>query len=570
MNNIKAFLFLILLVPLLVSFNTNHLNPQLEFGFKNPDQPLPVYMAISNAVSVNHWLHNKSFRFDSAGIVLANNNYNPVSISQFAIACYDQYQASNDKKYKTHFLNQVKYLTDKNNFHDKGDDGIAYPYLFKFHDLNPPWYSGLAQAEVISVLIRYYILTKDKKVIPLIKKIRNFLFLPLNKGGLLNTTAEGNIWIEEYPNSKQHLHVLNGFFITTIGVIEYCSVFPEDRYAEEIKQKCLVAIKKSIPFYETGSNWLTYDRGSKGSISSWYMKAQVLEMEQLFTLTNDSFFKKQSMIWSTYTFERPVDMPGCYLNYANLGTPVKHKGKAYVLSQDQSNILNRALIKKDTASGFKNTFINYGLTDNNQNTLLDLALKPEVNNATIEYSLNRIVPVGSVVFKLKSDSGTINLQKISYNNVDENAIQFVNLQGAVKKDGEVIYHFNPFIETDDLILHFNNKYKKAAQITEIKLTPFAGETSLPAHGYFVSEVMPVNSNKLSVVATFTSNQPYLICYRTSKDGKFAKQPWMASDSFFSPENKIKIGDGHCFLQYMIIFPLEGNKNILTDIAVKPE
>lgn len=568
MKYIKSLALLLLVMSLLVSFNTNHLNPLHDYGFEIPSQPLLKYNAITDAVSVNHWLHNKSFSFDSIGIIKANNNYNPVSISQFAIACYDQFQKTNDNRYKTYFLNQVKYLMDKKNYHDKGDDGIAYPYLFQFHDLKPPWYSGLAQAEVISVLIRYYLLTQDKKVIPVIKKVRDFLFLPLNKGGLLNTTAEGNIWIEEYPNSKQHLHVLNGFFITTIGIIEYCNVFPNDRYAEEVKQKCLTAIKKSIPFYETGSNWLTYDRGSKGSVSSWYMKAQVLEMKQLFLLTGDSFFKKQEIIWATYTFERPVDMPSCYLNYANLGTPVKRKGDEYVQTKDQSNILNRTLINKDSASGFKNTFINYGLTDNNPNTLFDLTLKKEVSTATLEYRLNIIVPVSSIIFKLKSDSGTVNLQKISYNNVAAKTIQNVKLQEPIKFGDEIIYRFDTFIETDDLILQFNDKYKKAAQITEIKLTPFAGETMLPAYGYFTSDVLPVNSNSIQVTATLTSKLPYLICYRTSKDGKFVKQPWQASDSFFSPENKIEIGDGHCFVQYMIIFPLDKNRNKLTAIEVK--
>ena len=133
---------------------------------------------------------------------------------------------------------------------------------------------------------------------------------------------------------------------------------------------------------------------------------------------------------------------------------------------------------------------------------------------------------------------------------------------------EIIYRFDTFIETDDLILQFNDKYKKAAQITEIKLTPFAGETMLPAYGYFTSDVLPVNSNSIQVTATLTSKLPYLICYRTSKDGKFVKQPWQASDSFFSPENKIEIGDGNCFVQYMIIFPLDKNRNKLTAIEVK--
>lgn len=567
MKLFKHFLVLLFLMSLLTSFNNNLFHPIIKFESNRETAGIKEFYSIDRAVSVNHWLQNKSFTFDTVGILKANNNYNPVSISQFALACYDHYIKTGDEKYKTHFLNQVNYLLDKKNFHDKGDDGIAYPYLFKFHDLQPPWYSGLAQGEVISVLIRYYSLTKDKKVLPVIKRIKDFMLLPLTKGGLLNTTAEGNTWIEEYPNSKQHLHVLNGFFITTIGLIEYCYIFPDDKQASDIKEKCLTAIKQSIPFYETGNNWLTYDRGSKGSVSSWYMKAQVLEMEHLFRLTQDPFFRKQSMIWATYTFERPLDMPSCYLNYANLGIPVKRVNNIFVQAEDRSNILTRNIVTNDTAIGFKTRFFGQYLLDNSNKTYFDLTLALANTKGQIQYKLSKNITVGSIIFKLINDTVNVNLEQVTCGSdsgkITKNISQFVKVASANK----VEYWFKSPIDINMLTLEFTNKKRPVAGITEIQLTPITEENELPVYGYFQSEILPVNSNNITVKASLNNQEPYLVCYRSSKDGKFIKQPWNVTDSFLSPESSVEINDGDCFVQFMVVFPMNKNKNRLLDVQV---
>ena len=104
----------------------------------------------------------------------------------------------------------------------------------------------MAEAEFISVLIRYYSLTKDENVLPLIIKTRNLLLTPEADGGLLSKTPEGNTWIEEYGGSKQERHVLNGFFVTVISLYEYCQLFPDDKEARVILNDCYESIKKSL------------------------------------------------------------------------------------------------------------------------------------------------------------------------------------------------------------------------------------------------------------------------------------------------------------------------------------
>jgi hypothetical protein len=94
----------------------------------------------------------------------------------------------------------------------------AYQFAWAGYGLASGWHSGLAQGQAISALIRYYYDTGDKSVLPLINELKNFLFLPQEKGGVLRTTPEGGIWFEEYPSDPPSF-VWNGNVSTILKPI---------------------------------------------------------------------------------------------------------------------------------------------------------------------------------------------------------------------------------------------------------------------------------------------------------------------------------------------------------------
>ncbi len=335
---------------------------------------------LSRCVTMAHWETNPDFTYDTSGIIMNKKTYHPVVVSQYALTCFDAYMKTKDEKIKTKFLNQVKYLINSRYYKEINDTTVGYPYTVNFHDLTAPWYSGLAQAEVLGVLVRYYYLTNDKSVLPLMVKIKNLVVLPVSKGGMMDTTAQGYVWIEEYPKSKQHLHVLNGFMVTVLLMDDYCRFFPGDTETRRIINDCIVSLKKSISYYDTGS-WLKYDRGtSSGNVNNWYMKAQVIEADQLYRLTKDDFFKKVSLLWSTYCYNKIVGFKGCIIDSVNFSVPmVMNADSSFNIQTRYYNKLNKDLVEKLSVNRIDTNKKAAVLIDNYDNTIFKI--KREKNQA---------------------------------------------------------------------------------------------------------------------------------------------------------------------------------------------
>ena len=78
--------------------------------------------------------------------------------------------------------------------------------------------------------------------------------------------------------------------------------------------------------------------------------------------------------------------------------------------------------------------------------------------------------------------------------------------------------------------------------------------NLLKYHYYVSKVSSVDNNNVAIKPQFSKNTHYLICYRTANDKNLNKIPWLVSRSFSYLETLLPIGDGHCYVQYMLIFP----------------
>jgi len=257
------------------------------------------YITLTNLkCSPKTWLDSKTMKFskDSVPTIKMKDKYviNPTTICQFAISCYDDYILNNNPISKNYFLKQVDYLTKNNT---KMADGIGFPYYFETQSLKPPWFSALAQGQAVSVFVRAFFLTKDSTYLALAKKSINYMISKF-PDGTLNYTSDSLVWLEEYPK-KTPSSVLNGYVFSIFGLIEYSKLFPEDTVVSKITRTCLNALKKGIPFYDTGK-WLIYDRERKSMVSYHYMGMQVNQMMQMYQTTKDTAFLNLYNKWEKY------------------------------------------------------------------------------------------------------------------------------------------------------------------------------------------------------------------------------------------------------------------------------
>lgn len=264
-------------------------------------QLLQEYSCITDRVDVSEMSASKTF--DKNGIILSKMKYHPLSIAQFGVLSYHAFKSTKDSTYYHDCINQVKYFKDTtkvNYVYEKR--GIGLPYNFNFWDLKAPWYSGMTQGYAISYLLRYYELTNDTNILPIVEKVAYVLLQKQEDGGTISKTKEGYTWIEEYPNSKKSPQVLNGYINGLIGLKEYTDFFPNDTLANRVLKETYTGLVNSLEYFDS-SKWSYYNRAKK-SLSNLYLRYQIYEMAQLYDIFNDEIFDNQMRIWSVLSYNK--------------------------------------------------------------------------------------------------------------------------------------------------------------------------------------------------------------------------------------------------------------------------
>ena len=108
--------------------------------------------------------------YDDRGIPMLNYHgdiglqYNPIAISQRGLGNYNLWLDSKNKQRYNNFIKSADWLVDnleKNNF---GENVWTHKFNWVYKEnLIDPWYSGLAQGQGMSVLVRAFIETNNSK-----------------------------------------------------------------------------------------------------------------------------------------------------------------------------------------------------------------------------------------------------------------------------------------------------------------------------------------------------------------------------------------------------------------------
>lgn len=266
-------------------------------------QKINEYSTFSKHFDNITYLNANNRAIASDGIITEKNQYHPLNIAFYGIMAYEEYRKKKDSTNFQRMQNQYKYFTDTSKIHlfnNKKEMGL--PYLFPFHDLKAPWYSGMTQGAGISFVLRYYDATKDTNALTIAKQLAAFLLKDISKGGTIGKTPEGFLTIEEYPGSKNSPQVLNGFITGLVGLYEYLQFFPEDTVARKIHDNCYEGMFASLEHYDTPT-WTNYHRKNR-AISNMYIRFQLAEFEHLYELYKDPRLIHQMMIWGMMSHDK--------------------------------------------------------------------------------------------------------------------------------------------------------------------------------------------------------------------------------------------------------------------------
>jgi hypothetical protein len=253
--------------------------------------------------------------YDAAGIPMLDYHgaiglqYNPIAVAQWGLANYNRFRETgdNDEERWRKTLRAADWLTANLERNAHGLWVWNHRFDWEYRDtLKAPWYSGLAQGQGVSLLLRAHNCahTEDDKYRCAAEKAFVTLTRPIAEGGVLFEDDEKNLWIEEYIVDPP-THILNGFMWALWGVFDYWLACA-DASAKEIFNRGAETLIRNLAQFDTGY-WSLYEQSGtrlKMLASPFYHQLHIVQLRVMSRLTGDARFAAVADRWEAYARRR--------------------------------------------------------------------------------------------------------------------------------------------------------------------------------------------------------------------------------------------------------------------------
>jgi hypothetical protein len=257
--------------------------------------------------------------YDAAGIPMLDYHgviglqYNPIAIAQWGLANYNRFRETSDSDearwQKT--LKAADWLAANLEQNAHGLWVWNHHFDWEYRDtLKAPWYSGLAQGQGVSLLLRAHAHShyKDERYRRAAEKAFVALTRPIAEGGVLfedvSQNNEKNLWIEEYLVDPP-THILNGFMWALWGVFDFW-LARADTSAKELFNRGVETLVHNLARFDTGY-WSLYEQSGtrvKMLASPFYHRLHIVQLRVMSKLTGDARFAAVAERWEGYAQRR--------------------------------------------------------------------------------------------------------------------------------------------------------------------------------------------------------------------------------------------------------------------------
>ena len=261
----------------------------------------PYYMLFDEKAEYN------GFK-DGNGIPMLNYQgsiglqYNPIAIAQWGLGNYNKWVMHPNDSYYEKFIKSANWLTSNLEDNQFGLKVWNHKFDFEYRDLlKSPWYSGLAQGQGISLLVRAYKETQKQKYKIAAFQAFEVFTKPIRHGGVSFTDKNGLDWIEEYIVDPP-THILNGFIWGLWGVYDFALMF-NDKNAMALFEKYTKTITLELRTYDTGF-WSLYEHSGTYMnmlASNFYHKLHIVQLRIMYLLTSIELFNQFAIRWESYS-----------------------------------------------------------------------------------------------------------------------------------------------------------------------------------------------------------------------------------------------------------------------------
>lgn len=246
--------------------------------------------------------------FDAARVPLLNYRgsigiqYNPIAIAQYGLGNFNRFKEAGQPERLARALVAADWLVA--NLEPNRDGLPVWHHRFDWHyreTLRAPWYSGLAQGQGISLLVRVFLETGKDTYLETAREAFKAFGRELSEGGVSYRGEAGQVWFEEYMVDPPS-HILNGFLWASWGVHDY-ALATGDEQASRLFAAAMVTLAENLGRYDSGY-WSLYELSPTRLpmlASPFYHHLHIVQLEVMARLTGDPRFLMVARRWRGYT-----------------------------------------------------------------------------------------------------------------------------------------------------------------------------------------------------------------------------------------------------------------------------
>ena len=246
--------------------------------------------------------------YDAAGIPQLDYHghiglqYNPIAIAQYGLGNYNLWRRTHGPARQRGFLLVADWLCTHLEPNAHGVAVWNHHFNWEYRDtLKSPWYSGLAQGQGISVLVRAHKESGELRYLEAANRAFVSFQRPTQEGGVAFTDESGDLWFEEYIVSPP-THILNGFIWALWGVYDY-ALATNDAPTRELFGRGVRTLLHNLDRYDLGF-WSLYEQsGTRLPMvaSRFYHHLHIVQLRVMHRLTGEDKFSAVADRWQSYT-----------------------------------------------------------------------------------------------------------------------------------------------------------------------------------------------------------------------------------------------------------------------------
>ena len=227
--------------------------------------------------------------------------YNPIAVAQWGLGNYNLFKRTGSAEAYGNFRNASDWLCEQLEQTSRGVHVWNHHFDWEYRQtLKAPWYSGLAQGQGISLLVRAHAETAEHKYLNSASLAFCAFLSNADSGGVNFQDADGNTWFEEYIVSPP-THILNGFIWAAWGVYDYF-LATGSREAMNLFCAAVKTLQTNLHRYDLGF-WSRYELSDTllpMIASPFYHRLHVTQLRVMHRITSEPVFEHFANRWQAY------------------------------------------------------------------------------------------------------------------------------------------------------------------------------------------------------------------------------------------------------------------------------